>query len=109
MMPDGKLDQNLIDLQINETLKIIDIIKSKVCYVDIVGVSHYISNDGKEVVCQLTFSRGTSDYEIGFNWLGFIDGYSKNIPKMLLSDFHNAVIAHDLAGIIKSEKKNIRS
>ncbi len=103
------MDQSSIDLQIRETLNIIDIIKSKVCYIQIVEITHNINKEENEVICQLTLNRGMSDYEIGFNWLGFIDGYSQEMPKILLVDIHNAIIANDLSGIIKRERENIGS
>ena len=80
-------------------------IEDTIAYADISDVSYEVDEEMEEIICILTFSRGTGEYQVGINWFGIIDAFSKNIPKMLLVDIHNAICGRYLKGIMDLAKK----
>ena len=76
-------------------------IEDTIAYADISDVSYEVDEKMEEIICILTFSRGTAEYQVGINWFGIIDAFSKNIPKMLLVDAHNAICGYYVQWIIE--------
>lgn len=99
------MDKTQVDRHMNILIEMTDYIEEMVSYASITGISYEINEDMEEVLCQLTLSRGTSEYSVGFNWCGIIDEYSKKMPRMLLVDIHNAICGQYLKGIMDETKR----
>lgn len=52
------------------------------------------------VVRHININRGTSNYQIAFNWSGFIEEHSKKMPVHMIVDIHNAICGVYLKGIL---------
>ena len=105
------MDQTTIDRHMNVLIEMTDYIEEMVSYARITEISYDINEEMEEVICNLVLNRGTSEYNISFNWYGIISNYLKKMPRMLLVDIHNAICGQYLKGIMDEakSKNNIRS
>lgn len=102
------MDEDRIKRHINILAEMTDYIEEMVSYASISGISYEINEEMEEVLCKLTFSRGTSEYDVAFNWCGMIDDYSKRMPRMLLVDIHNSICGQYLKGIMEEAESQNR-
>tara|TARA_Y100000004_G_scaffold81729_1_gene91714 strand:+ start:322 stop:636 length:315 start_codon:yes stop_codon:yes gene_type:complete len=95
------MDKSMMKHHMSVVSEMAEFIEKTVAYAQVLEVNYDIDQEMDELICRMIFSRGNDEYEIGFNWMGIIDGYSKKIPKMLLVDAHNAICGYYVQWIIE--------
>jgi hypothetical protein len=80
-----------------ETIEILDVlqraIETTISYAVIDESENLYHEDEDDVIRAIWFSRGESEYHITFGSDGWIYSISKNTPRQLLIDTHNAISA----------------
>lgn len=102
------INQEDIDRQVKILSEMKEYIEETISYADITDVYHEINAETQEVLCVLYISRGSSNFQVAFNWHGVIDAYSPKTPKMMLVDIHNAICGIYLKKVLEMlEKSNL--
>lgn len=93
------MDEEIIKRHISILDEMTECIEERLSCAVIDKVEDFYDKEFDVVVRHININRGASNYEISFNWSGFIEDHPKRMPVHMIIDIHNAICGVYLKGI----------
>jgi len=94
------MDEEIVKRHINILNEMTECIEERLSCAVVNKVDDLYDTEFDVVVRHININRGTSNYQIAFNWSGFIEEHSKKMPVHMIVDIHNAICGVYLKGIL---------